>query len=247
MHDLSFTILVVFAAFLLAGFVKGMIGMGLPTVAIGLMSVVMLPSEAAAILVFPTIVTNVWQLAAGTNLLVLTRRLWSMLTMSAIFAFIATGFLADTSGRATAALGVALIGYSLIGFARVKFSAPASSEPWLGPVIGATTGLIAGATGIMALPAVAYFEAISLDKEDMIQALGLSFTVSMLAIGGGLFRAGAFGGSVLVASGLALAPASVGMAVGQWARLRTRPETFRLCFLIGLLALGAHLSLRGLL
>jgi hypothetical protein len=69
----------------------------------------------------------------------------------------------------------------------------------------------------------------------------------MLAIGGGLFRAGAFGGSVLVASALALAPASVGMAVGQWARLRTRPETFRLCFLIGLLALGAHLALRGLL
>jgi uncharacterized protein len=247
MHDLTFTILVTTVAFLLAGFVKGMIGMGLPTVAIGLLSVVMPPSEAAAILLIPTIVTNVWQLAAGTNLIVLTRRLWSMLVTSAIFAFIATGFLADTSGRASAGLGVALIAYSLVGFARVKFSAPASSELWLGPVIGATTGLVAGATGVMALPAVAYFQAIGLDKEDMIQALGLSFTVSMLALGAGLFREGAFHGSVLVASALALAPASLGMAVGQWARLRTRPETFRLCFLIGLFALGAHLALRGLL
>ena len=66
-------------AFLIAGFVKGVIGLGLPTVAIGLLGLVMPPAEAAALLVVPSLVTNVWQLAAGPSLMTLLRRLWPML------------------------------------------------------------------------------------------------------------------------------------------------------------------------
>ena len=50
-----------------------------------------------------------------------------------------------------------------------------------------------------------------------------------------------------VAGASLLAPALAGMALGQWVRSRVRPELFRLCFLAALLALGAHLGLRGLL
>jgi hypothetical protein len=61
------------AVFLLAGGVKGVLGLGLPTVAMGLLSVVMTPAEAAGILVIPALVTNVWQVALGPALLVLLR------------------------------------------------------------------------------------------------------------------------------------------------------------------------------
>ncbi|MBM0207112.1 hypothetical protein JNW90_32035 [Micromonospora sp. STR1s_5] len=64
-------------AFLLAGLVKGVIGLGLPTVAIGVLSLAMSPAQAAALLVVPSLVTNIWQLAAGSRLLPLTARLWS--------------------------------------------------------------------------------------------------------------------------------------------------------------------------
>src|SRR4029453_1317346 len=53
--------------FVFAGFVKGVIGMGLPTVAMGFLTALMLPAEAAAILVLPSFVTNVWPLAAGSG------------------------------------------------------------------------------------------------------------------------------------------------------------------------------------
>ena len=66
-------------AFLIAGFVKGVIGLGLPTVAIGLLGLVMPPAEAAALLVVPSLVTNVWQLAAGSSFMTLLPRLWPML------------------------------------------------------------------------------------------------------------------------------------------------------------------------
>ena len=75
------TPLVVFASvvLLLAGFVKGVLGLGLPTIAIGLLGVVMSPAQAAALLVVPNLVTNIWQLATGPSLGVLIRRLWPLL------------------------------------------------------------------------------------------------------------------------------------------------------------------------
>jgi uncharacterized protein len=247
MHGFYSILLVSTIAFLLAGFVKGVVGMGLPTVAIGLLSLVMAPSEAVVLLVVPTLVTNVWQLAAGANLSALTRRLSVMLATSALVTFGAAGLLATASDRASTVLGIVLVCYATVGLAKVQFFAPAWTEAWLSPIIGATTGLVVGATGVMAIPAVAYFQAIGLDKEDTIQALGLSFTVSMLALAGGLAREHAFHSSVAGASLLALAPASAGMWVGQRVRLRIRPEIFRLCLFLGLLGLGAHLVLRVLI
>ena len=67
------------ATFLLAGLVKGVIGMGLPTVAMGLLAIVLPPAEAAAILIVPSLVTNVWQLLAGPSFGALARRLWPMM------------------------------------------------------------------------------------------------------------------------------------------------------------------------
>jgi uncharacterized protein len=247
MNSFYTILLVATTALLLAGFVKGVIGMGLPTVAIGLLSLVMAPSESVLLLVVPTIVTNVWQLAAGSNLIALTRRLAVMLATSALVTFGAAGLLATASDRASAALGVALVCYAIVGLAKVRFFAPAWTEAWLSPVIGATTGLVVGATGVMAIPAVAYFEAIGLDKEDTIQALGLSFTVSILALAGGLALEGVFRTSDAGASLLALAPASAGMWLGQWVRQRIRTEIFRLFLFLGLLALGAYLVLRALI
>ena len=49
--DLAAILAATVGAFLLAGFVKGVIGMGLPTVSIGLLGLLMTPIQAAAILV----------------------------------------------------------------------------------------------------------------------------------------------------------------------------------------------------
>ena len=51
----------------------------LPTVAMGLLALALPPAEAAAILVVPSLVTNVWQLLAGPSFGELARRLWPMM------------------------------------------------------------------------------------------------------------------------------------------------------------------------
>ena len=249
MTDLPMLLLLaVTLTFLAAGFVKGAIGMGLPTVAMGLLSAVMPPVAAAALLVVPSFVTNVWQLAAGPSFAALARRLWPMLLGIVIGTVAGAGLLTGASaGRATVALGVTLALYALVGLTPLRLAVRRSAEPWLSPLIGLATGLVTGATGVFVLPAVPYLQALDLEKDDLVQALGLSFTVSTVALALGLARGGAFEPTVAWGSLLALAPALAGMAAGQWLRRRIPPAAFRLCFFIGLLGLGLHLALRPLI
>jgi uncharacterized protein len=231
--------------FVLAGMVKGVTGMGLPTVSMGVLGLLMAPSEAAALLIIPSFITNVWQFAAGPNRLLMLRRMWPMLLAVGIATWACAGLLSGGK-TATAALGVALIAYAAVGLGKLQVSVARSAEPWLSPLIGATTGVITGATGVFVIPAVPYLQALGLDKDDLVQALGLSFTVSTIALAAGLASRGGFHGDAGVVSLLCTVPALAGMQAGQWIRNRVNPATFRLCFFIGLLLLGADLAARPL-
>jgi uncharacterized membrane protein YfcA len=245
--DGDFSILAFTAfTFLLAGFVKGVIGLGLPTVAIGLLSLVMTPAQAAALLTVPTVVTNVWQ-AAGPRLGLLLRRLWPMLAGICFGNWLGAGLLVESGEGTLVALGAVLIIYAVVGLTAVRFSVPARSEPWLAPLIGIVTGVVSAATGVFGIPAVGYLQALDLDKNDLVQALGMSFTVSAVALAAVLARDGALPPSIAGASLLALGPALLGMWLGQKLCAQMRPEVFRVCFFVGLLMLGAHLTLRGLI
>jgi len=90
---------------------------------------------------------------------------------------------------------------------------------------------------------VPYLQAVGFDKDELIQALGLSFTVSTVALALGLLRVDAWHANAVWASLLALVPALIGMQAGQWLRRRIAADTFRRVFLAGLLVLGATLAL----
>jgi uncharacterized membrane protein YfcA len=236
------------AAFVLAGFVKGVIGLGLPTVGIGLLGLVMTPAQAAAVLIVPSLVTNVYQCVAGGGLLALARRLWPMLAGLCIGTWIGAVLLPNgASGAATVWLGVALIIYAALGLFRVHFKVPPRSETWLGLIMGAATGAITVATGVFALPGVPYIQALQFERDKLVQALGMSFTVSTITLAIALSHAGELGTSLVVPSIAGLVAAVLGMGLGQVVRGMVKPETFRVVFCLGLLALGAHLALHGLI
>jgi len=238
----------IFGVFLLAGFVKGVIGLGLPTVAIGLLGLLMAPAQAAALLVVPSLVTNVWQAVAGPGLRRLSRRLWPMLAGICLGTWAGAGIIAGAnSAIASGALGVALVLYAALGLSKVRFSVPAGGEAWLAPPVGIATGIVTGATGIFTLPAVAYVEAIGLEKDDLVQALGMSFTVSTIALGLALMDSGVLRLSHMGLSAVSLAAALAGMGLGQLVRARVKPERFRAFFFAGLMLLGAHLALRAVI
>jgi uncharacterized protein len=239
-------LLFIAGVFVLAGFVKGVVGLGLPAISMGLLALVMPPADAASILILPTLATNIWQMAAGPSLKPVIARLWPVMLGVICGTLAGTGWLVDTQGHyGMTLLGTALALYALSGLASIRFTVDVATETWLGPIVGVVTGLVAAATGVFAMPAVIYLQAIGIEKEELVQALGLSFTVSSLALAVNLASVSALNLSLGPASIGALAVACAGMWLGQALRLRLRPETFRLVFLLGLLALGLYLIARS--
>jgi uncharacterized protein len=242
------TLLAVGLIFVLAGFVKGVAGLGLPTVAIALMAVFVGLKEGIALMVIPTIATNVWQALAGGQLVALLRRFWSLMLAAAIGAWIGAGILARTDAMLLAAmLGVLLCLYSAISLASPPLPPPGRAEPWLSPVIGVTGGVIGGMTGSYAVPGVLYLQALGLPRNALVQALGITFLVFTVALGTSLTSHGLMSSEIGFISLAATVPALAGMALGQRVRHRMSEETFRPVFFSVLLMLGAWLALRPLL
>jgi uncharacterized protein len=235
------------ATFLLAGLVKGVIGMGLPSIAIALLALVMPPAQAAALMIIPTLVTNVWQMLIGRHLMALLRRLWSLVIGSVVGIWLGGGILTSENSKIAAlGLGIALVIYAAVGLFKVQFSVPRWHEFWLSPLIGLSTGFIAGGTGVFAIPAGPYYQAIGLDEDELVQMLGLSFTVGAAALALILWRDGIMQWSNATGSALAVLPALIGMAVGQRIRSVATPEAFRRFFFLGLLLLGLQQALRNM-
>lgn len=229
--------------FFAAGFVKGVAGMGLPTVAMAVLSAVMPPVSAASLLVIPSFVTNFWQLFTGPSFAALLKRLWVMMLGIAVGTLIGSWLLTSVNTSYTSVgLGFALIVYALHGLLTKSLSVPKRLERPLSPIIGLATGLINGGTGVFTLPAVPYIQALGLSKDELIQALGLSFTVSTIALAAGLANGGAFHVVNMTLSTLAIIPALLGMKVGTIVRDHISTETFRRWFLILIGILGLELA-----
>jgi uncharacterized membrane protein YfcA len=243
---LSPQVLIIALTFFLAGIVKGAAGMGLPTFAMGILSAIMSPVSAASLLVIPSFVTNFWQLFTGPDFLALIKRLWLMMLGIVVGTFAGSWLLTSVNTEyASVGLGSVLILYAMHSLWGKPLSVPARLERSLSPVIGLTTGVITGGTGLFTIPAVPYLQALGLSKDDLIQALGLSFTVSTIALAAGLARGGAFHLGDITLSALAVIPSLLGMWVGTAIRGRISAAIFRRWFLIFLAALGFELAVRS--
>lgn len=228
------------AVFAMAGMVKGVTGMGLPTVAMALLAFVMPPMEAAALLVVPSLLTNGWQLVSGPPLYPLWLRLRGMMAGIFLGTLVGGALLMRLDGGGTV-LGLALVLYALVGLSSWQWRVPARHEPWLAPLVGAGTGVLTAATGVFVLPAVPYLQALAMERDELVQAMGLSFAVSTMALAIVLAAHDAWQPAVAGASFLAQLPALAGILAGQRLRRCLRPALFRRCLFLVLLLAGAHL------
>ncbi|MDU0960447.1 MAG: sulfite exporter TauE/SafE family protein, partial [Bradyrhizobium sp.] len=177
--------LLIFIAFALtlAGFVKGALGLGLPTISVGLLAIAMPPGRALAIVIVPAVITNIWQTFAGPYLRDIAKRLWPLMAGTAIGICLNAGALSHGSTRyGNVALGVLLTVYATLGLTRLAFKVARPHEKWVGGIVGLLTGLISAATGVQVVPSVPYMQAIGLEKDELVQALGVFFTIATLTL-----------------------------------------------------------------
>lgn len=235
----------VIAVFTIAGMVKGTIGLGLPAVSMGLLTLFMSPFQAASLLIIPSMVTNIWQLFAEGRVLQLIQRFWPLLLgiiVGSIWSIFPT--LGQGEFKSEALLGGMLALYGLYGLCAKNMPNLAPYQHWLSPIVGYLGGALTVATGVVVIPVVPYLQSLQLKRDDLVQSLGLAFTISTLCLAGYLY----FHPVDQVAmnyqwSLIALIPALLGMWLGTKIRYRIPEQKFRKVFFMGLVIFGGYMVL----
>jgi len=236
-------LLLIAATFLLAGFIKGVIGLGLPTVSMGLLAVAMSPARAIAIVIVPAILTNIWQTFAGPYLWDIIKRLWPLMLGTILGIWLNAGSLTGPYAHyGTIVIGVLLVIYAIVGLGKFSVTVTRGKEKWVGGVVGLATGVISAATGVQVIPSTPFIQAIGMEKDELVQALGVFFTVATVGLGFNVTSEGLLNESTALPGGIALACGFGGMYVGQAVRSRLEPQAFRRWFLISMMLLGIYLA-----
>ncbi|UOD50050.1 sulfite exporter TauE/SafE family protein [Orrella daihaiensis] len=241
------TLLIIAVVFVLAGLVKGVSGMGLPTVAIALLSLFIPPAQSAMLMVAPTLATNLAQ-CWGPHTALLVRKLgwlWCCLAFATILSPLPD--IADEGSNALVFLGVVLMAYSAWGLTKPSLPSQRNPHPVIGAVIGGITGMVTAATGVFALPMVPYIQMLGLTKEQYIQGLGISFMVATIAL------ATRLGAEIWLTPSMSLPVISIAVGaafIGMWsgARVRDRlnPIQFQKALYAVLGSLGLIMLLRAI-
>ena len=239
------TAAVVALTFLVAGFVKGVVGLGLPTISLAALTATLGLHPAMALVLAPSLVTNVMQATSGGHGRAVVRRLWPYLAAAALGIWIGVQILVVTDAALLSKLLGAMIAlYSLLSLARFTPSVPPSIEAWIAPPLGLLNGVLTGLTGAFVVPSVFYLQALGMARAELVQATGTMFlfsTICMtLALGAENFITVDLG----LLSAAAVVPAMGGMMVGRRLSRQLSEEMFKKLLFAALLALGLYILVR---
>lgn len=233
-------------AFLVAGTVKGMLGMGLPPVALALMTLAIGLPQAMALLIVPSLATNLWQATTGGHARMILARHWTFFATAAGTVWLgvaALDWLDPTLPTALLAGLLALYGAAGLGGVRPRVSE--RHLRWGGVPVGLINGLTTGMTAF-AVPGVFWLQASGLPRDALIQAMGILFAVVTAALALSLGGHDRLTLGLALGSAAAVIPAVAGMVIGRRLRNALPETTFRRLFYLAMIVLGGTLLFRTL-
>ena len=236
----------VLLTFLLAGTIKGVIGLGLPTVSLTLLTLLADLPTAMVLMLLPSLVTNLWQAFAGSHAREAIQRLWPLLLSAGGTVFVGGLFFSQLRlDLLSALLGLLILFYALASLAGWQLPLDHTNEKREGWVVGTINGVLTGLTGSSVVPGVMYLQALDMPRQMFIQSMGLLFSVSTLALAISLWLNNLLHESLTYLSFWAVFPAVLGMPIGQWLSRRIPDKLFRRAFFISLAVMGTFVLLRS--
>ena len=239
-------ILTITVAFLIAGLVKGVVGGGLPAVAVPIMAGAVEPAIAASLTLMPVIVTNFWLLFQGGHFGDVMRRYWPFLLALAIGSTVGAQILVTAPPEAMAlAIGLFVVLLSPLPFIPKNWAIPERTQKWLNPIAAGSMGIIGGAT-VMLAPVIVYFVALRIDKNLFVASMGAVALASMAALFATLAANRVLAGDEILLSTASLVPALIGVGAGTWLRNRISQTGFQRVLFVTLLGIGLNLIYKSL-
>jgi len=248
MGEMNFdAVVLVVLVFFLAGGIKGLIGFGLPTVSIAILAAFLGLIEAMTLMLLPSLITNLLQGLVGGYLIRLIRRCWSLFILGAVFTWLTSSLLSTWDPASfLVILGIVITVYALSSLWSFQLPSPGLGEPWISPIVGMLSGAITGLTGVFVVPSIGYLQALRMDKDELIQAMGLWFTIATLSLAFSLKEHDLFSDELGWLSLIAVLPALLGMWIGRKLRPGLSEAAFRVLFFVGLTLLGVYISVSAI-
>lgn len=232
----------------LAGTVKGTIGVGMPIVALPLLSAFLGVKPAVALLSVPLVLSNLPQAFENGRAVARLQRLTPVLL--GMVPGVAAGVLYLGSGAdpklSSAAAGVALILAAILMLAAPKLHVAPRHVVVAGIAAGFIGGVMGGAAALSGPIVFAFLLAKGLRGGEFTGEASMFLVVSSLALAVVLAGTGSFHWQDALVSACALAPVAFGMYAGQKLRDRIAPDLFKKLVLLAVLVSGAELVRRAL-
>lgn len=243
--------LVAVAVFLAAGSVKGLLGIGLPTMSIGLMAQFVDVREAVSLAIVPMLLANAWQISRGGEPLALARRVLTryraltacMLVTIALLTLLAP---AVPLFYVTLALGTVMVAFALAALLREPPPLPDRLDARAQWLTGTVAGVFGGLSGVWAPPIIVYLGARRLSPKAFVETVGVLLFVGSLVLFGGYVANGVLDGATTLHSLVLTLPALAGFALGEGLRRRLSADRFRTLILGFFLLMGLNLVRRAL-
>lgn len=248
--DLTVTnIILVAVAFFVAGTSKGVLGVGIPLIAVPALSGVMHPATTLAVLALPIVLANLWQAFEGRRFGHTFRRFWPAIPAIIVGGLIGAQFITTIDPKsAQLALGIIVLCYATSQLFSLQVPAPPPRlEKYWTSVIGLISGVLGGFAAYFGPPVIMYLLALKVTKEEFIGCAGMLYLIGIVPVFGTLVYKGVLGIPEFTLSMIGAVLILAAMFFGSWLRDRISQQVFRKALLIILIAMAINMLRRGLL
>lgn len=233
--------------FLLAGTVKGAIGIGLPTTVIAILSQVADPRLAVALGLLPIVASNAWQAWREGEWRATLRRYAPFAAALGVSIFVFSDIAAGSSAATvTLTTGVGIVVFAAANLWRRPPPVPPRWERPAQVGFGLAAGLMGGFTGLWAPPLVVMLIALRAEKTEFIRATALLLLIGALPMTAGYALNGLLTAEVALWSAAMCLPTFAGMAFGARIRARMADARFQRAVLVFFLLMGLNMVRKGL-
>ena len=236
-------------AFAAGGFAKGVVGFALPLIAVSIVGSFVPYEVAVALLVVPTLVSNVSQtLRQGLPAAVETMRAfwWMNLVLVVMIALSAQLVVALPDRLLFGILGLAVCTFGVTQLAGWRLRFRPEHRLRVETAVAAVGGFFGGLSGIWGPPMVMYLLASGLPKAEMIRAQSLSFLLGAIVLLVAYLHNGVLNAATLPASAWMVVPTMVAMVIGYRVHDRLDQDWFRKATLAVLVVTGLNLLRRAI-
>lgn len=242
------TLIVAFAAFFIASFLKGLTGLGFSTLCLGLLAVFIDLKLAIPLVFLPSISSNFMVMIQAGRFFEALKRFWPLYLSALPGLIVGMLFLtASHSDTPKAVLGIVMLLYGIWGLKNGTGTLCESKEKRLMTPVGLVSGLVNGATGSQIMPIMPYLLSLKMDRDLFVQTINCSFTICTLVMMAGLGKLGLVTHDVMYISAGGIVPVAVGIFLGGKLRQRVSEERYRKLVLMLLILLGVSLVVRSAL